>query len=255
MDDLTAEAIKRLIGAGIGAAGLGVVTRGALGGLRSLSTPAQEPSIQQRIVVPLPIAKQKNVPKRTYFGAGGPSSMGMGELTGLPGESKTAEMTVSDMPGYLPALAAVTLPAAYLGYKGMDSYLNNRERTGMKDQLDAARKRFRTSLVESLGPVPMQPKLAIDQLTVNRTKIASSMLGMLGAGGVVAGLLSAKLMYDAASSRSPSAVLASAEKRRQRETAARTPPSIELQPTPVSVGRSGSVHVLNPDVLGNETSM
>lgn len=248
MDDLTAEAIKRLIGAGIGAAGLGVVTRGALGAMRSLSAAPPEPALQQRIVVPIPVLKSKSKTKTTPFGLGGPQ---MGSLPNLPGEDKVGGIggvpTVGDSNWYLPALAAVTLPSMYLGYKGMDSYLNNREKNNMTSQLEAARKRFRASLVESLGPVPAQPKTAVDQLTVKR----GTMLGMLGAGGVIASLLSAKLMYDAASSRSPSAVLASAEKRRQRETAARTPPSIELQPTPVSIGRGGSVHVINPEALGN----
>lgn len=247
MDDLTAEAIKRLIGAGIGAAGLGIVTRGALGAVRSMSTPPPEPALQQRIVVPIPVLKSKGKPRMTQYATGGPE---MGGLGMLPGEDKVGGMsvpTVGDANWYLPALAGVTLPAMYLGYKGMDSYLNNREKNNMTSQLEAARKRFRASLVESLGPVPAQPKLAVDELAVKRGNV----LGMLGAGGVIASLLSAKLMYDAASSRSPSAVLASAEKRRQRETAARTPPSIELQPTPVSIGRGGSVHVINPEALGN----
>lgn len=246
MDALTAEAIKRLIGAGIGAAGLGIVTRGAMGAIRGATAPTPEPSLQQRIVVPLPVMKSKK-PKMTPFASGGPS---MGELSALPGEDKIAENgipTVGDSNWYLPALAAVTLPSMYFGYKGMDSYLNNREKTNMTSQLDAARKRFRASLVESLGPVPAQPKLAVDELTVKR----GGVLGMLGAGGVIASLLAGKLMYDAASSRSPSAVLAAAEKRRQRETAARTPPSIELQPTPVTVDQRGSVHVINPEALGN----
>lgn len=246
MDALTAEAIKRLIGAGIGAAGLGIVTRGAMGAIRGATAPVPEPALQQRIVVPLPVLKSKK-PKMTSFASGGSP---MGELSSLPGEDKIANNgvpTVGDSSWYLPALAAVTLPSMYLGYKGMDSYLNNREKTNMTSQLEAARKRFRASLVESLGPVPAQPKLAVDELTVKRGNV----LGMLGAGGVIASLLAGKLMYDAASSRSPSAVLAAAEKRRQRETAARTPPSIELQPTPVSIGRGGAVHVINPEALGN----
>lgn len=265
MDTSTREALARVLAAGIGAAGLGVVGRGAMGLARSLQAPPPETRPQNKIVVPIPVASLgRGRPDFRPDLSGGPAvgfpgGAGLGGMPALPGEKMAEkaygkEAAAADLPWYLPAVTAAGAVGLYGGYRAADSYLNSREKTQMQDKVDAARQRFRTALVESLAPVPAQPKLALDVLATERGKLAfpsgGKMLGMAGAGATLLALLSGKLMYDAASARSPSALLAKAEKQRQRDMAASRPPAIEIMPTPVSL-RGGQIKVLNPEALGN----
>lgn len=246
------EALMRLLGFGLGTAGIGAAARGIAAipdmldpaGSGALPAGGLRPTVM-RVAVPRLINGDDTTRKRRSSLLKFSEEKGWGNW--LAGNTHTNYL---DKPWFMPAMLAAGSGGLYGGWKLTDKLLDQRRKAESDEALDTAKKHYRKALLEqySSDTPGIKTGEAADSLAVDLDKLytLTKQSGFLndaagrgtGAYLTLAGLLAGGAglgTYNYAKARSPEERLAKAIKQREKLRWATRPPEIYAVSSPTNV--------------------